>query len=218
MEDFVITNRYALGIKLLVLSAAASMIMSCGQAGEIQTVDSLTASEKMSGNTDIAAIEDDIPNNNDGPTPIPTPTPTSSPNPNPSPNPIPTPTPPPTGGEDPAPPVSNPPGKGKKSKDADIVECMIGHPNVKVTLTTSSFVPGSNAVETRVCMSRNACLNIVNEYAAVRGCSLSKGGPTTPGLAGDQCTGIFPGSKGTCKNAKFLNDGAISTLLTEMAK
>ena len=95
-----------------------------------------------------------------------------------------------------------------------VIECELGAPNVKITLS-QDLSGGSNAENSRVCMSENACLNLVNTYAEARNCSLSLGLPTT--LSAQNCTGIFPGSKGTCHKAQVLSDDEVANLLKKMA-
>jgi len=107
---------------------------------------------------------------------------------------------------------------GNQVADAeDLVECQLGSPNAKIILNLN-FVTGSNDSATRICMSKNACLSLFNTYAAERGCSLSSGPATAAAPAGTQCTEIFPGSKGTCHNAKALTDAQVTSMLQEMSK
>jgi hypothetical protein len=112
-------------------------------------------------------------------------------------------------------PPENPGHPEHPRPPAELVECMLGHSNAKITFT-SSFQKGSNARKSRVCMTQEACLEIVNAYAAERACTLSTGSPTTPGEQ-VQCTAIFPGSQGTCKNAQPMTDSEITTILLQMA-
>jgi hypothetical protein len=146
---------------------------------------------------------DDNPDDGDAPNPSPTPAPTPS-----------TPTTPCPGrscDNDRTPPPSDdaPSGTG-------IVECVLGGPSVKVVLS-ETFQPGSNARRTRVCMTQNACLVLLNTYTTQRGCTLNSGAPTTPDSTA-QCTGIFPGSRGTCKHAQVVTDEQLSAILTGMAE
>src|SRR5437868_6849241 len=111
-------------------------------------------------------------------------------------------------GDGPTAPVAD----GSVSADAGLVECQLGSPNAKIILN-SDFETGSNASATRICMSKNACLSIFNAYAAARSCSLSSGAATASAPAGTQCTQVFPGSKGTCHNAKALTDTQVKDML-----
>lgn len=109
---------------------------------------------------------------------------------------------------------------GRPSQVADVsslVECELGHPNKKVVFGTN-FAPGSNASSTRVCMSEDSCLKVLNAYAAVRDCSLNLGPASSTASPNSQCTKIFPGSKGTCHNAKLMSDEEIANILEAMAK
>jgi hypothetical protein len=129
----------------------------------------------------------------------------------------------------PAPEVSPTPKPGPKDdmprptpKVADVdtsslIECELGSPNKKVVFGTS-LVPGSNASSTRVCMSEDSCLKVINAYAAVRDCALNRGPASSTASPNSQCTKIFPGSKGTCHNAKVMSDAEISSVLAAMAK
>jgi hypothetical protein len=114
-----------------------------------------------------------------------------------------------------------PPGNlGKNSQNAsssNLVECELGSPNLKIKLSLTLNAQHSNDQATRVCMSENACLNIINEYAASHSDSMAMGAETSPGST-NQSTHVFPGSKGTCKNAQVLSDDQIVAILAEMAK
>ncbi len=99
----------------------------------------------------------------------------------------------------------------------DLVECEMVAPNAKVILAKMDTLgEGSNAQVSRVCMSENACLKLINDYAAGRDCKMSLGQATSNSQT--QCAKIFPGSKGTCKNAKRLSDVEIKAMLAQMAK
>ncbi|MEQ1877650.1 MAG: hypothetical protein ABL958_13480 [Bdellovibrionia bacterium] len=155
----------------------------------------------------------DTPPGDDNDAPGSTPTPTPAP---PGVNPTPAPECPGCKKKDPpgTPPRGNkddPPGQCDGS---GLVECQLASPSQKVVLS-ETFQQGSNTRRTRVCMSENACLVLLNAYTAERGCSLSKGAATTPGATA-QCTEIFPGSKGTCKNAAVVTDEGLSAILTTM--
>ncbi len=65
-------------------------------------------------------------------------------------------------------------------------------------------------------MSRHACLDVLNTYAADRSCSMATGAPSTPS-SGAACTKIFPGSKGTCHNAAVISDADVDAVLARMA-
>ncbi len=98
------------------------------------------------------------------------------------------------------------------------VECELISPNTKVILADQMSGSPSNSSSTRICMSEYACLNLVNDYAVTHDCSLAAGAATSPSSNGVQCTKIFPGSKGTCKNAKALSDSDVSALLAKLGK
>ncbi len=107
-------------------------------------------------------------------------------------------------------------GSNTKSADEnDLIECELGAPNMKITFSQDLEV-GSNAAQSRVCMSEHACLNIINAYAAARDCQMSLG-PATKASHRD-CTEVFPGSKGTCHNAQSVSDDQVIDLLNKMAK
>lgn len=103
------------------------------------------------------------------------------------------------------------------SQSGSLVECEFSSSKNKVVLSDSVTI-GSNAQTSRICMSENACLNLVNEYAVSHDCSLAPGAATSPSSNGVQCTKVFPGSKGTCKNAKVLSDADVSALLVKLGK
>jgi len=93
---------------------------------------------------------------------------------------------------------------------------MLVNPSAKITLD-GNLERGSNKRKTRLCMSEGACLIVVNFYASARDCTLTPGAATTPD-SNAQCTAVFPGSRGTCKNATVLSDQDIATILVEMAR
>ena len=111
----------------------------------------------------------------------------------------------------------NSPGT-EESIAANLVECELGSSKNKIILSTS-LVVGSNAQVTRLCMSENACLKLVNAYAEARNCSISTGAPMNSAMnsAAGSCTAIFPGSKGTCKNANVISDDQIVKILSAMS-
>lgn len=99
----------------------------------------------------------------------------------------------------------------------DLVECEISGANAKVILGKSKLLEiGSNDSATRVCMTENACLNLVNSYAAGHDASLALGAAKSNSQT--QVAKIFPGSKGTCKNALPLTDTSVAALLAAMAQ
>ncbi len=107
----------------------------------------------------------------------------------------------------------------KTADDSDLVECDLGA-NAKVILNTSAVTQAigegsSNEQSTRVCMSRHACLDLVNAYAQTHNCSLVIGSVTTPNNT-STCTQIFPGSEGTCQDAQILSDNAVESILATM--
>lgn len=114
------------------------------------------------------------------------------------------------------PPVSEVPvvaEVGEPAQEENLVECDMGRANSKVILTSFLKASPSNSSATRVCMSENACLKIINEFAAKRDCSLSN---SAAGDSDKQCTEIFPGSQGTCKNAAKISDAQVSEILKGM--
>ncbi len=111
---------------------------------------------------------------------------------------------------------SNSGGSVSGSSDGSgLVECELGGSNSKIILA-NNFAVGSNAQPTRICMSENACLKLINSYAQVRNCSLSLGGASSAKCSSD-CTQVFPGSQGTCKNAQALSDQDVTNLLINMS-
>jgi hypothetical protein len=147
------------------------------------------------------------------PHPSPSASPSASPHPSVSPSPAPSPSPSPTGNGGSC-------GGGDDDDDSTLVECEMGYSNQKI----SSAGGGSDLVEQsgnsssdRLCMSSHACLDLINSYAVMRGCTLNPGEPTTTSAKG-QCTSAFPGSKGTCKNASVFSDREIEDVLSGMAK
>ena len=99
----------------------------------------------------------------------------------------------------------------------DLVECEIMGANAKVVLNKAKMLEiGSNKSETRVCMTENACLKMVNSYAASRDGALTLGAGKS--ISQSQVAKIFPGSKGTCKNAIALTDASVSKILAAMSK
>ena len=114
-------------------------------------------------------------------------------------------------------PGSNGKGNSPQVDDpvANLVECEMISPSTKVILDFDLVVDHSNSSATRVCMSSNACLNIINAYAAQHDCSLSLGAATSSSQS--QCTKIFPGSKGTCHNAAVVSDDQVNSILQNMS-
>lgn len=101
-----------------------------------------------------------------------------------------------------------------QSESSNLVECELIHPNQKVILS-GVFMKGSNNSATRVCMSENACLKLINEYASKRDCTLGLGA-SSESASETQCTKIFPGSKGTCHNAAVISDDNVMGILNSM--
>lgn len=106
---------------------------------------------------------------------------------------------------------------GQSAQLPDLVECQMLHPNKKVVLETSMQVQHGNSSSIRICMSTNACLSLINEFAVKHSCSLDASAPEAAADAQAQCTEIFPGSRGTCKNATILSDAQVSELLVKLA-
>ncbi len=117
------------------------------------------------------------------------------------------------------PPVSLPPVAYKENEKEenedykDKIECVVGH-NFRIALKSNLEESHSNSSESRLCMSEQACLNLVNAYATRRNCEL-KSGHETSNSSGD-CTHIFQGSKGTCKNAHIAKDDEVKEILEKM--
>jgi hypothetical protein len=104
-----------------------------------------------------------------------------------------------------------------QASQISMVECQLISPNMKIKLGQDFAGEHSNGQSSRVCMSENACLKILNAYAANHSCSMASGVVTSPGNPA-QCTEIFPGSKGTCHNAKIISDAEIVKILDAMGK
>lgn len=95
------------------------------------------------------------------------------------------------------------------------IECHIPS-NQKFVTLGKIFDSGSNSVNSRVCMSEEACLTLVNSYLAARDCQFD--GLKGSGGSDRQCTQVFPGSKGTCRNAVLVDDQKIVQIIAEMEK
>lgn len=106
---------------------------------------------------------------------------------------------------------------GQSAQLPDLVECQMLHPNKKVVLEVAMQVQHGNSSAIRICMSTNACLNLINQFAVKHSCSLDASAPEAAADAQAQCTEIFPGSRGTCKNATILSDAQVSELLVKLA-
>jgi hypothetical protein len=167
-----------------------------------------------------------------------TPTPTPAPSATPTPAPSATPTPAPSATPTPAPSATPTPAPGRGS-GGDLVECELGAPNVKITLcqgdddhershdkaqsdsdsrsNDDKENEHSNDNKRRVCMSENACLNIINKYAAEHGGKIVKGAATSKASQDDAYTDIFPGSRGTCHNAERISDDDVDSMLEHMS-
>jgi hypothetical protein len=102
----------------------------------------------------------------------------------------------------------------EETADDNLVECDMGRANSKIILGGNLNLSPSNASSSRVCMSENACLKIINDFAAKRDCNLSK--PISAGSSDHQCTQVFPGSRGTCKNAAKISDAEVAEILKNM--
>jgi len=106
-----------------------------------------------------------------------------------------------------------------ENEDVDydsLVECELISQKQKI-IFDQVLSEGSNKSATRVCMSENACLKLINSYAAKRDCKLSLGASDLQDSEG-QCTKIFPGSKGTCRNAGTVSDDRVTEILDLMGK
>jgi len=102
--------------------------------------------------------------------------------------------------------------------NSDLIECAISSNKNKVIFGDNQLLELSskNSKASRVCMTENACLNLVNNYAAARSCSLSSGAAQSDSQG--QCAKVFSGSKGTCKGALALTDASVEKILGDMAK
>ncbi|MNL03461.1 hypothetical protein D3C87_1239990 [compost metagenome] len=98
----------------------------------------------------------------------------------------------------------------------NVVECELVSSKQKIILSDVLQI-GSNASATRVCMSEHACLQLINAYSAKRDCQLSAGASSLA-ASESQCTRIFPGSKGTCRNATVISDEKVAQILEAMGK
>ena len=117
------------------------------------------------------------------------------------------------------PPVNEEPpinGEDASIDSIDAVECELISSNQKIILGEVLQI-GSNKQASRVCMSENACLRLINAYASQRDCNLSAGASSLAASEA-QCTKIFPGSKGTCRNATLISDERVTEILNTMAK
>jgi hypothetical protein len=117
------------------------------------------------------------------------------------------------------PPAEQVPDDSVENEDVDsdsLVECELISPKQKI-IFDQVLSQGSNKSATRVCMSENACLQLINSYAAKRDCKLSLGASSLQDSE-SQCTRIFPGSKGTCHNAGVVSDDKVAEVLDKMAK
>ncbi len=99
--------------------------------------------------------------------------------------------------------------------DHDKIECLVGN-NLKVSLSNDLEETHANGKKSRLCMSENACLNLINAYAGVRRCKLSTGAASSN--ATGHCTEIFPGSKGTCHgdDTRIVSDEDVTNILEKM--
>ncbi|MNT06457.1 hypothetical protein D3C72_1411230 [compost metagenome] len=117
------------------------------------------------------------------------------------------------------PPAEQIPEDSVEEDDVDydsLVECELISPKQKI-IFDQVLSEGSNKSATRVCMSENACLKVINSYAAKRDCKLSLGASSLQDSE-SQCTRIFPGSKGTCRNAGVVSDEKVAEVLDLMGK
>lgn len=144
-----------------------------------------------SPNPDVSPNPDASPNPDPGASPSPNPDVSPNPSPGASPNPDPS--------ASPTPVVAQ----------GDLVECQMLHPNRKIVLGEDLKQSPSNRSSTRVCMSEAACLQIINAYAVRHSCSLAYGEGEDPDDPQLQCTEIFPGTNGTCNNARILSDDEV---------
>ncbi len=222
-------------LKIMTSLILLSVLSSCGKGS-----DSSAASTKTSLTTANSSLLYSLTSTGatvltcpDGSAPLldqVNPCPTASPTPTPTPAPSATPTPPPSATPTP------PPGRGS---GGDLVECELGAPNVKITLCQGDddhekshdkarsdsdsranderANEHSNDHKRRVCMSENACLNIINKYAAEHGGKIVKGAATSKASKDDAFTDIFPGSRGTCHNAERIGDAEVESILERMS-
>lgn len=108
-------------------------------------------------------------------------------------------------------------GPNDSEQSAGLVECQMLHPNKKIVLKYELETQHTNSSSVRVCMSQNACLSLINAHSVANNCSLVPGESIAENSEQAQCTEIFPGSKGTCKNASILSDEQVSELLKKMS-
>ncbi len=114
-------------------------------------------------------------------------------------------------------------GKEKDNDDNDkdddgdkkLVECMLL--DKKIVLASKDSVRSDpSAPKTKVCMSKNACLNIVNQFAHPRNCELVK--DIASNASGKDCTEDSKESGSSCKDAAALTDDDVKNLLSNLPK
>lgn len=193
-------ERLSLGIAIIAIAGISMMgFQNCSQAKFTPDSDALVLRTEAPPLDDTAANPQ---GGDDGQAPAASPSPTPVVSPSPGSSPVPSGTPP----------------LRTTVDEGDLVECQILHPNNKVVLASDFEMRHSNSSSIRVCMSRRACLDIVNEYAARHKCSLLAGPGADPADPQLQCTEIFPGSKGTCHNARKLSEQQVADQLNALLK
>jgi hypothetical protein len=106
----------------------------------------------------------------------------------------------------------------ERPDSSSLVECELAVAKKKIVFGSNDLQMGTNASSSRVCMSEDACLKVVNAYASERDCELVSGPAVAGASMNRQCTKVFPGSKGTCNNAKVFSDADIKSILGKMSK
>jgi hypothetical protein len=105
----------------------------------------------------------------------------------------------------------------KTDSDADLVECELVPSKEKIAFSTDLRAQTSNSSKTRVCVSKYACLTLINKYAEDRNCTLTTGKKVAE-TSNLKCTVEFPGSKGTCHKADARTDKEVEDLLISMER
>lgn len=186
-------KKISLGIVIMAIAGLSMMgFQNCAKAKFTPSNDNLVL------RTESMPTDDTIVDPQGGDEGLP---PEATPTPSPSPTPVSSPTP------------SGTPPLSTTLDENDLVECQMLSPSSKVILASEFEMQHSNSSATRVCMSRKACLEIINEYAASHSCTLLAGPGSDPADPNLQCTEIFPGTKGTCHKARKLSDQQVADQL-----
>lgn len=105
--------------------------------------------------------------------------------------------------------------KKDQQQGSGLIECQLVESKELVILAQKFTNSRSNSSKTRVCMSREACLTLVNAHVAARDGKLV--GAKTTESSTKQCTKEFPGSKGTCNNAAVMTDAQVAEMLASLS-